>query len=100
MYIHIILCVCVCVLQELRVEDYTAGRKGPTGISALGGGGTAGVGGGLFGRQQIQQPAAAGGLFGGGKPLGGGEFFLLFHIWRGFHCIFKYSSLHFLVEEK
>ena len=56
------------------MEDYAAGRKGPTGLGGLAGTGTAGVGagGGLFGRQQLQQPASSGGLFGGAKPLGGG----------------------------
>lgn len=49
-----------CV-QELRAEDYTAGRKGPTGIGGLGGG--------LFGGQQQQQQTGlgGGGLFGGQK---------------------------------
>ena len=51
------------------MEDYSAGRKGPSGLGGLGGGG--GGGGGLFGRQQVPQPTASGGLF-GAKPLGGG----------------------------
>ena len=50
-------------LQELRVEDYASGRKGPTGVGGLGGGG-------LFGGQQ-QQTGLGGGLFGSQKPLGG-----------------------------
>ena len=47
------------------MEDYTAGRKGPTGVGALGGG--------LFGGQQ-QQAGLGGGLFGGQKPLVGGRY--------------------------
>ena len=48
--------------EELRCEDYMAGRK------AGGAAGAASAAGGLFGAgavQQVQQPAA-GGLFGGG----------------------------------
>ena len=64
-------------MQELRIEDYLAGHKGPTsglvggGLGGnqmaglgLGGGGTGGLGGGIGG----------GGLFGTqNKTLGGGE---------------------------
>ena len=54
------------------MEDYSAGRKGPSGPSGLGGiGGGGGGGAGLFGRQQATQQTVSGGLF-GAKPLGGG----------------------------
>ena len=48
--------MCYFVKQELRLEDYTLGRKG------------GGAGGGLFGGG-----AAGGGLFGQNKTLGGGR---------------------------
>ena len=56
-------------LEELRVEDYLANRKGPVqGSSAFGQPGAQGVG--LFGSSntQLGAPSASGGLFGQKAP--------------------------------
>ena len=55
-------------MEELRVEDYLAGRKGPgqgTVMSGFGGAAAPAPGGGLFGAQPT---SSTGGLFGAKPP--------------------------------
>ena len=54
--------VAIRCLQELRFEDYTAGRKGPSSTTGTLSGGLFGSGGGLGG--------TTGGIFGQNKTLG------------------------------
>ena len=64
-------------MQELRIEDYLAGRKGPTGglvAGGLGGNQMAGLGLGGGGGGGLGGGIGGGGLFGTqNKALGGGK---------------------------